>query len=139
MIATMPKCEITLRHGSYPVHFCCIFSEHLFVGTTLDGCFRSNKPRKYSAAAQTYSENNARIFYYSAKNNLYRSSGSMVYTRRCFNIYKTSSRRLTCVSGGKNCSFFGKFGVLCLLETPVLRFVLLPYYRRFVKSSLLDL
>ena len=62
MIATMPKCEITLRHGSYPVHFCCIFSEHLFVGTTLDGCFRSNKPRKYSAAAQTYSENNARIF-----------------------------------------------------------------------------
>ena len=27
-----------------------------------------------------------------------------------------------CVSGGKKCSFFGKFGVLCLLETRVLRF-----------------
>ena len=37
-----------------------------------------------------------------------------------------------CVSGGKKCSFFGKFGVLCFLETPVLRFTLLPYYRRFV-------
>ena len=35
-----------------------------------------------------------------------------------------------CVSGGKKCSFFGKFGVLCFLVTPVLRFALLPYYRR---------
>ena len=32
--------------------------------------------------------------------------------------------------GVKKCSFFGKFGVLCFLETPVLRFTLLPYYRR---------
>ena len=30
-----------------------------------------------------------------------------------------------CVSGGKKCSFFGKFGLLCFLETPVLRFALL--------------
>ena len=37
---------------------------------------------------------------------------------------------LVCVSGGKKCSFFGKFGVLCFLETPVFRFALLPYYRR---------
>ena len=28
------------------------------------------------------------------------------------------------VSGGKICSFFGKSGVLCFLETPVLRFAL---------------
>ena len=34
------------------------------------------------------------------------------------------------VSGCKKCSFFGKLGVLCFLETPVLRFALLPYYRR---------
>ena len=27
-------------------------------------------------------------------------------------------------------TFFGKFGVPCFLETPVLRFALLPYYRR---------
>ena len=31
---------------------------------------------------------------------------------------------------GKKCSFFEKFGVLCFLETPVLRFALLPYYWR---------
>ena len=30
-----------------------------------------------------------------------------------------------CVSGGKKCSLFGKIGVLCFLETPVLRFTLL--------------
>ena len=35
-----------------------------------------------------------------------------------------------CVSGGKKCSFFGEFGTLCFLETPVLRFTLLPYYQR---------
>ena len=42
-----------------------------------------------------------------------------------------------CVSGGKKCSFFGKFGVLCFLVflfcflvTRVLRFSLLHYYRR---------
>ena len=27
----------------------------------------------------------------------------------------------------KKCSFFGKFGVLCFLVTPNLRFALLPY------------
>ena len=32
----------------------------------------------------------------------------------------------------RNVRFFKKFGVLCLLETAVLRFALLPYYRRFL-------
>ena len=35
-----------------------------------------------------------------------------------------------CISGGKKCLFVGKFGVLCFHETPVLRFALLPCYRR---------
>ena len=35
-----------------------------------------------------------------------------------------------CVSGGKKCWFFRKFGMLCFLLTPVLRFALLPYYKR---------
>ena len=39
-----------------------------------------------------------------------------------------------CVSGGKKCSFFGKFDLLCFLETPVLRFALLPHYGRNVIS-----
>ena len=33
-------------------------------------------------------------------------------------------------SGSKKFLFFGQFGVLCFLETPVLRFTLLPYHRR---------
>ena len=33
---------------------------------------------------------------------------------------------------GKKCSFFGRFGVLSFIETPVLRFALLPYYRRLM-------
>ena len=37
-----------------------------------------------------------------------------------------------CVSGGKKRSLFGKFRVLCILVTSVLRFALLPYYRRVV-------
>ena len=38
----------------------------------------------------------------------------------------------TCAyQGVKKCLFFGKFGLLCFLETPVLRFALLPYYRRY--------
>ena len=37
-----------------------------------------------------------------------------------------------CVTGGKKCSFIKKFDVLCFLKTSVLRFVLLPYYQRFV-------
>ena len=40
------------------------------------------------------------------------------------------------VSGGKKCLSFGKFGLLCFLEIPVLRFALLPYYRRLEMSVL---
>ena len=36
------------------------------------------------------------------------------------------------VSEGNKCSFFGKLGVLCFLETLVLRFALLPYYQQFL-------
>ena len=45
-----------------------------------------------------------------------------------------------CVSGGKKCSFFGKFDVLWFLETPVLGFAFLPYYRGSVSffSCFLD-
>ena len=34
------------------------------------------------------------------------------------------------VSGGKKCSFLGKFDVLCFLATPVVRLALLLYYRQ---------
>ena len=43
------------------------------------------------------------------------------------NISYPLIRTRTC---SKKCSFFRKFGVFCFLETPVLRFALLPYYQR---------
>ena len=39
-----------------------------------------------------------------------------------------------CVSWGKKCSFFGKFGKLCFLETPILRYALLPYYQQYTDA-----
>ena len=44
----------------------------------------------------------------------------------CYGCFKfsnaNSSLLLTAYQRGKKCSFFGKFGTLCFLETPVLRF-----------------
>ena len=37
----------------------------------------------------------------------------------------------------KQTLFFGNFGELCFLETPVLRFALLPYSRRIIVGKLL--
>ena len=53
--------------------------------------------------------------------------------------YKFSEKRafVTPVSGGKKYSFFGKIDLLCFLETPVLRFVLLLYYRWIKTCSLI--
>ena len=40
------------------------------------------------------------------------------------------------VSVGKKCLFFGKFGVPCFFETPVLRCAFLSYYQRVLHSNL---
>ena len=48
------------------------------------------------------------------------------------NIWKLTH---LCVSADKKCSFFGKFGILCFLETPMSRFNLLPYYRQLVMKQ----
>ena len=56
----------------------------------------------------------------------------------CFKKAKHAKIRThMCVSGGKKCLFFGNFGVLCFLKTPVLRFAQLPYYRRLDLEILL--
>ena len=41
---------------------------------------------------------------------------------RKVNNYPLIRIRNVCVLGGKKCLFFGKFGMLCFLESPVLRF-----------------
>ena len=43
------------------------------------------------------------------------------------------------ISGGKKCLFFEKFGVLCFLVTFVLKFALLPYYRRITVGAYLHM
>ena len=40
---------------------------------------------------------------------------------------RTFLTRMCAYQRVRNVRFFGKFGVLCFLETPVLRFVLLPH------------
>ena len=53
------------------------------------------------------------------------------YNRKsCYSASVIRQKGESRVSRGKKYSFFGKFGVLCFLETPILRFALLPYYRR---------
>ena len=49
------------------------------------------------------------------------------------------TRVYVCVSGVRNVRFAIKFDVLCFLETPVLRFGLLPYYRRFLHVNFFQL
>ena len=68
----------------------------------------------------------------------YQPSQRFMKDLRTINFIYTSvkfSQSKDHVSGGKKCSFFGKFGVLCFLETPVLRSAVLPYYRRDAVSS----
>ena len=44
----------------------------------------------------------------------------------------------TYVRNGGKCSLFGKFDMLCFLETTVLRFALLPYYRRPIFKNICE-
>ena len=61
------------------------------------------------------------------------------YVRRIFrktNISYPLIRRRTCAyQGVRNVCFFGKFGVLCFLETTVLRFALLLMINEFKDST----
>ena len=47
-------------------------------------------------------------------------------SKACQNFRETNISYV-CVSGGKKCFFLENFGMLCFLETPVLRFALLPH------------
>ena len=51
---------------------------------------------------------------------------STVNFRKNEHFLPLDTHTYVCVSGSEKYSFFGKFGVLCFLETPVLRFTLLP-------------
>ena len=50
------------------------------------------------------------------------------------NISYPLIRTRTCAYQEVRSFLFGNFGVLCFLETPVLKFALLPYYQRIVNK-----
>ena len=55
----------------------------------------------------------------------------MRFSKRVLQENKASKMfQKTNISWGRKCSFFGKFGVLCFLVTPVLKFAILPYSRQ---------
>ena len=113
--------EITLRHGCCPVKLLYIF--------------RTPFPKNTSGRLLLKPTNNMSVI------RPIRPKGES--QNGCFKKTKHTKKRtfLTpwyahepnlCASRVKKCSFFRKFGMLCCLETPVLRFALLPYYRRMV-------
>ena len=53
--------------------------------------------------------------------------------------YPLIRTRTYAYQGVRNFRFFGKFGLICFLETPVLRFSLLPSYRRYRHRSFFEL
>ena len=65
-----------------------------------------------------------------SQNGCFKKTKHAKFFKKC--TFLTPWYRHVCVSGGMKCSFFGKFRVLWFLETPVLRFTLLPQYRRTV-------
>ena len=49
--------------------------------------------------------------------------------------FHIEASKFLCVSRGKKCSFFGKFGIFCFLETLVFRIAILPYYWRIMLNA----
>ena len=60
----------------------------------------------------------------------------LIRTRMC--VYQRGKKRTCAYQEVRNVRFFWKFGVLCFLETPVLRFALSPYYRSYTNRHHLE-
>ena len=86
-------------------------------GESQNGCFKKTKHAKFSKNEDFLPPDTHTL---PAKNII------KPYSFLMFSVGKM------CVPEVKKYSFFGKFGVLCFLETTVLRSVFLPYYRRGV-------
>ena len=59
-------------------------------------------------------------------------SKQMFQENKARQLFRKTNISSPCVSAGKKCSYFGKLGVLFFLETHVLRFALLSYYRQLI-------
>ena len=101
-----------LRKSATLRTFICPFAIIRQNGESQNGCFKKTKHAKFS------------------EKRTFLPPGTHTYEH----FLLRDTRTYVCVSGGKKRSFFGKFGVLCFLETPVLRFALFPYYRRYYSA-----
>ena len=63
-------------------------------------------------------------------NGCYKKKNHAKFSEKRTFLITPDTHRHVHVTAGKQCSFFGKFGVLCFLVTPVLSLAILPYYRR---------
>ena len=61
-------------------------------------------------------------------------SGGLIIWHILLKLPNIVGNKTRAYQGVRDVRFFGKFGVLCFLETPVLRFALLPYYRRYATA-----
>ena len=71
-----------------------------------------------------------------SQNGCFKKTKQAKFSKKPEHFLPPDTHTYVCVSGGKKCSFFEKFGVLCFLETPLLRLALLPYYRRIILFAL---
>ena len=92
-----------------------------------NSCFYFKNVFTLSKNLKTYLVETNRISYLKSYPGVYRLTCN---SRAFINVQHKFTH--VCVSGGKKCSLFGKFYVLCFLETPIFRFALLPYYWRTV-------
>ena len=98
-------------------------------------CFSMITPRHYLILFLRYSENvqwNSVVIRQKSEsqNGCFKKIKHAKFSAKT-NIFYPLIRTRTCAYRGiKNVRFCGKFGVLCFLEAPVLRFNLLPHYRR---------
>ena len=64
-----------------------------------------------------------------SKNRCFKKTKHAKFSEKKKHFLHPDTHTYVCVSESKKCSFFRKFGAF-FLETPVLRFALLPYYRQ---------
>ena len=55
--------------------------------------------------------------------------------RKSKNFLSSGTQMYLCASEDTKCSFFGKFDMLCFLQTTVLKFAFLLYYRRNITMT----
>ena len=116
-IASSHPCKTNVWFAQFRFFICSLKdSAPMRVVSEMQGNVKANLEGRISK--RVFQGNKARIVF--RKTNI---SYPLIRTRTC------------CVSGGKKCSFFRKFEMLCFVETSVSRFALLPLASKYVVPS----